>query len=108
MYSRGASTATRSSLSVCESRPARTMCTFMVPPATGRSLSGVSNFALLTLLMIAPIAFAHCETVYKQYVRMPSRRRSLNFNDQILLTPALGCALRVFFAALLSRLLHRA
>ena len=52
MYSSGASTATRSSLSTRESRPARTMLTFIVPPATGSSWSGAMNSALLTACII--------------------------------------------------------
>src|SRR5258707_468900 len=75
MYSRRASTATRSSFSRWESRPARTMCTFMVPPATGGSWPGAINSAVLTPPMIPLFAFAGCETVQKQYVRILLRRR---------------------------------
>ena len=70
MYSSGASTATRSSLSRCESRPARTMLTFIVPPATGGEVPGAMNSALLTGSMIPLFPSTGCETVQKQCVRI--------------------------------------
>ncbi len=57
------------------------MCTFMVPLATGGSGAegswpGAMNSALTHSPMIPLFAFAGCETVNKQYVRIITRRRS--------------------------------
>src|SRR5476649_1821094 len=75
------------------------MRTFRVPLATGGSWPGAIISALLTLHMIPLFAFAGCETVVKQYVRIFARRRPRK--SMIKLMSRLPCAALYSFSAFL-------